>query len=143
MNCPEVIPYYNDYRQMLSQAGYSNEVIDATIDTDFLGWFKSTILSEAKISPVDSLLESLAWGPETLVRCWSIYFINGYKYHTRAYGDNKLTMNSGVSVSTCSYDNSETSFFGYVDEILEMEFPSHNKLSCVLFKCTLVVPVRG
>ncbi|CAH9125322.1 unnamed protein product [Cuscuta epithymum] len=143
MNCPEVIPYYNDYREMLSLAGYSNEVIDATIDTEFAGWFKTMILREAENSLVDSFLESLAWGPETLVRYWSIYFVNGYKYHTCAYGDNKPTMNSGVSVSTCSYDNSETSFFGYVDEILKMKFTDHNKLSCVLFKCTWVDPVRG
>ncbi|CAH9125321.1 unnamed protein product [Cuscuta epithymum] len=68
MNCPEVIPYYNDYREMLSLAGYSNEVIDATIDTEFAGWFKTMILREAENSLVDSFLESLAWGPETLVR---------------------------------------------------------------------------
>ncbi|CAH9144200.1 unnamed protein product, partial [Cuscuta epithymum] len=81
---------------------------------------------------MDPFLESLAWGPKSLVKCWYVYFVNGYKYHTRAYGNNKPTMNSGVCVPTCSYDNSETDFFGYVDEILEMKFAGANELSIVV-----------
>ncbi|CAH9136812.1 unnamed protein product [Cuscuta epithymum] len=141
MNCPEVIPFYNDFREDL--VGYSNEEIDLMIDTNFASWFRNTILNKAKYSTVDPFLESLAWGPETLVKCWSIYFVNGYKYHTRAYGNNKPTINSGVSVPTCSYDNSETIFFGYLDEILEMKLPGQKELSIVLFRCTWVDPVRG
>ncbi|CAH9111690.1 unnamed protein product [Cuscuta epithymum] len=143
VNCPEVIPYYNDFRENLSSSGYGNEDIDHFIDTDFARWFKQTILREAATGTMDPFLESLAWGPETLVKCWSVYFVNGYKYHTRAYGNNKPTMNSGVCVPTCSFDNSETDFFGYVDEILEMKFAGEKELSIVLFRCTWVDPVMG
>ena len=64
------------------------------------------------------------------VKTHNVYFVNGYKFHTVSYGENKLTMNSGVCISSDSCD-----YYGKLLEILEVKYPGLPIKSAVLFSC--------
>ncbi|XP_050222376.1 uncharacterized protein LOC126672469 [Mercurialis annua] len=54
----------------------------------------------------------LAKGPLRSVRTFKGYRVNGYKFQTQAYGEEQLTMNSGVCVKGTQYVDSENDFYG-------------------------------
>lgn len=68
--------------------------------------------------------------------------VNGYRFHTYSYGQNKSTMNSGVCVRGNNYGENELDYYGIVHEVLEVEYVGH-KNHVVLFKCHWFDPVRG
>ena len=41
----------------------------------------------------------MAHGPSRIVICYNGYFVNGFKFHTKSYGNYKNSMNSGVWVT--------------------------------------------
>jgi len=43
-------------------------------------------------------LSSLSLGPERKVKCYNMYFVNGYVFHTEEYGHERKTYNNGVCV---------------------------------------------
>jgi len=56
----------------------------------FPSWFQKKVLVNREL---DFKIRNLGLGPYTQVHCY-----NGYHFHTRAYGANKSTTNSGVCV---------------------------------------------
>ena len=68
--------------------------------------------------------------PFKKVKLYSVYFVNGYKFHTEAHSLNKSTTNSGLCVSSQGGD-----YYGKVEEILEVEYPGYPIKTTVLFKC--------
>ncbi|XP_050207500.1 uncharacterized protein LOC126656920 [Mercurialis annua] len=77
----------------------------------------------------------LAKGPLRLVRTFKRYRVNGFKFQTQAYGEEQLTMNSGVCVKGTQYVDSENDFYGFVTNIIELEYPALPMKMTVLFKC--------
>jgi len=77
----------------------------------------------------------LARGPLRVAKSWPIYFVNGYKFHTAAWGDGKTTYNSGVCVSGIGHDETTNDYYGVLKEILELEWPSQESKKLVLFYC--------
>ncbi|CAH9054116.1 unnamed protein product [Cuscuta europaea] len=136
MNCPEILPFYNEFRASLS--AFPD---DAMVDSDFALWYQQPIRYRGINDP---LLVSLSWGPFFYAKVWHSSLINDYTYHTVEYGEGRPTMNSGLCVPTIGSDNSETIFFGFLHEILELQMPSGlQELTCVLFRCTWGDPTRG
>jgi hypothetical protein len=43
-------------------------------------------------------LSSLSLSPERKVKCYNMYFVNGYVFHTEEYGHERKTYNNGVCV---------------------------------------------
>jgi len=43
-------------------------------------------------------LKDLSYGSMSYIKEWHTYFVNGYKFHTRAWTSGKKTINSGVYV---------------------------------------------
>lgn len=68
--------------------------------------------------------------PLRTVRCYPVYFINGYRFHTEAYAANKTAVNSGVCI-TGEYGD----YYGKLVEIIEIEYPALPIKRTVLFKC--------
>ncbi|KAK1393788.1 hypothetical protein POM88_012844 [Heracleum sosnowskyi] len=48
------------------------------------------------------------------------YKVNGYDFHTKAYGLNKRTTNSGVCVQGDCYNELSHAFYGELEEIIEL-----------------------
>jgi hypothetical protein len=43
-------------------------------------------------------LSSLSLGPERKVKCYNMYFVNGYVFHTKEYKHGRKTYNNDVCV---------------------------------------------
>ncbi|XP_073219440.1 uncharacterized protein [Cicer arietinum] len=69
----------------------------------------------------DPNLLSLAWGPDSIVKTWHKYYINGYKFHTKARSQGKKTINSGVYVKGVT-GGGEDDFYGVIQHIFELEY---------------------
>ncbi|RDX89432.1 hypothetical protein CR513_28836, partial [Mucuna pruriens] len=85
-------------------------------------------------------LYDLARGPLRLAKSYPIYFVNGYKFHTIAWGEGKTTYNSGVCVSGIGHDEASNDYYGVLVEILELEWPSQAPKKLVLFYCNWFDP---
>jgi len=51
----------------------------------------------------DQNIHALAWGPLRIVKTRPIYFVNGFKFHTKTHSIEKSTMNCGVCVKDTGY----------------------------------------
>ena len=88
-------------------------------------------------------LEVLAMGPTQYTRSHKGYFVNGYKFHTRSHGNGRVTDNSGVCVRGTTYNQPESDYYGWLDEVLEIEYRGTGRCVVVLFKCTWFDNVHG
>lgn len=69
------------------------------------------------------------------VNLYNGYFVNGYVFHTKTYGETRLTWNSGVNLK----GNFE--YYGVLKEVIELRYIGNN--SVVLFNCDWRDSVRG
>jgi hypothetical protein len=92
---------------------------------------------------LDQNIHALAWGPLRIVKTWPIYFVNGFKFHTKAHSIGKSTMNCGVCVKGTGYGEYENDFYGQLEEIIQIEFPGTPLKKVVLFKCEWFDPTIG
>ncbi|KAL7612956.1 hypothetical protein Lser_V15G05225 [Lactuca serriola] len=97
------------------------------VDTNFASWFEN-YARQNQIK--NKYIHDLSRRPLRTVKLYNVYFVNGYKFHTESYGANKVTMNSGVCISSDSCD-----YNGRLLEILEVEYPGLPIKSTVLFNC--------
>ncbi|CAH9107998.1 unnamed protein product, partial [Cuscuta europaea] len=68
MNCPEILPFYNEFRASLS--AFPDDAIDAMVDSDFALWYQQQIRYRGINDP---LLVSLSWGPSSYAKVWHSY----------------------------------------------------------------------
>lgn len=79
----------------------------------------------------------VADGPESMAKSWPMYFTRGYLFHTRDHGAHRKTLNYGVCVRGQNYSEApdEDDFYGYIDNIIELQYPGIVNLKIVLFYC--------
>ena len=80
-----------------------------------------------------------------MLRTWNKYFVNGYKFHTRSWSNNKKIMNSGIWVEGSYENEGSDDYYGYFDEIIEMEYSGTAHMRLIIFKCEWFdpTPQRG
>jgi hypothetical protein len=79
-------------------------------------------------------LSSLSLGPERKCKCYNRYFVNGYVFHTKEYGQGRKTDNNGVCVKGSTSSELEVDYYSRLEEVVELQY--HNKQNIVfLFKC--------
>ncbi|KAK1393458.1 DUF4216 domain-containing protein [Heracleum sosnowskyi] len=134
-NCPEVAPYIEIFIDGLrEQNPYINGAeIDKCLESNFATWFRH-YAQDASLVP-NEFVQDLASGPLRSVRSVPIYYVNGYKFHTRTYRATKSTFNSGVCIKGSNYSESSNDYFGILDEILIIEYPRFPIKRTSLFKC--------
>jgi len=82
-------------------------------------------------------LKQVARGFNQRVKSFTVYDVNGYRFHTRSYEEsrpNRKTTNTGVR----SLGTDERDYYGIVEEIYELHFPfvgTTKDLNPVVFKC--------
>ncbi|XP_050238136.1 uncharacterized protein LOC126687622 [Mercurialis annua] len=84
----------------------------------------------------------LAKGPVRLVRTFKGYHVNDFKFQTQGYGEEQLTMNSGVCLKGTQYVDNENDFYGVLTNIIELEYPALPMKTTVLFKCEWFDPTQ-
>ena len=65
-------------------------------------------------------IREIRYGPSKVARTYPAFIMNGYRFHTQQYGQNKTTMNSGVCVKENTYNENECDYYGIIEEILEL-----------------------
>jgi len=60
-------------------------------------------------------LKLLYLGPERKVHCYNEYFINGYIFHTKEYGEGRNTYNSEVCVKESTSNKFKTDYYGRLE----------------------------
>ncbi|KAL8098121.1 hypothetical protein AgCh_031042 [Apium graveolens] len=63
------------------------------------------------------------------------YKVNGYEFHTKAYGRGKRTTNTGLCVQGDSYNELSQTFYGELEEIIELSYKGRYGGYINLFKC--------
>ena len=89
----------------------------------------------------DTAIISLARGPNSCAKSWNKYFVNGYKFHTKAWSDGKKTVNCGVYVKGVS-EGGEDDFFGIIHHIYELQYLGLSN-NIPLFYCEWFDPTRN
>ena len=83
-------------------------------------------------------------GSKRVVKTYSIYFVNGYKFNTKEYGAEKLTNNTGVFVKgSDDPENHLNDFYGVLTQILQLTYFSRPAEEVFLFRCNWFSNVPG
>ena len=76
---------------------------------------------------------TLTCGPNSKTTSWNIYFVNGYKFHTKAWSDEKKTTNIDLYDKGVT-DGREDDFYDIIHHIYEFEYFGLTK-KIMLFYC--------
>jgi len=91
-------------------------------------------LQARKDAEMDAELKGLAKGFTYKVKSFTVYDVNGYRFHTRNYEQsrpNQKTTNTGVR----TLGTDERNYYDIVEEIYELNFECHKASNQVVFKC--------
>ncbi|XP_073131499.1 uncharacterized protein [Henckelia pumila] len=141
LNCEEVKPYVSIFETeiQLNNSAINSFEMDLRLQTEFSIWLKRYVQKlGANLS--DKCLKNIALGPLRKVRSYSEYFVNGFRFHTLRHGATRSTSNSGVAVKGSVNKNNEISYYGNIEEIIEVEYPGLPIKRIVLFKCAWFDP---
>ncbi|KAL1371645.1 hypothetical protein AAHE18_01G148200 [Arachis hypogaea] len=144
INCDEIKPYIEIFVDFIRQdhITLSDEQVNQFIEANFAKWFKNYVHDPLN-NVTDSNIHSLAWGPLRIVKCWPIYKVNGFKFHTRSHSSGKSTQNYGIYVKDTGYGEYENDFYGQLNEIIQVEYTGLPLKRVVLFKCEWFDPTIG
>ena len=86
----------------------------------------------------NEIQEQLAWlvmGPANSIETYQGYEINEYTFYTRAQDKKSTNQNSGVRIDATDSSGQTNSYFGYIEEIWELDC---GPLKIPLFRCQCV-----
>ena len=86
----------------------------------------------------DEIHEQLAWlarGLANSILMYQGYEINGYTFYTSAQDNKNTNQNSGVRIDSTDSSGQTNSYFGYIEEIWELDY---GPLKISLFRCQWV-----
>ncbi|XP_014660901.1 uncharacterized protein LOC101772603, partial [Setaria italica] len=129
-----VSPYIEQHRQMVASKNPTKS--DAWLTRHhmetFPSWLRQQLMGNSEIHPQ---LAWLARGPTTTIVEFQGYEINGYTFYTRAKDQKSTNQNSGVRIDAMDRNNSKESYYGFIQEIWELEY---GPLYIPLFLCNWV-----
>ena len=143
-NGNEVVPYILHHEALIKEINpkmTKNKMLKEHNKT-FLTWFKDTIFGDDNAF---EMLRKLADEPKRNVRTWRGYNINNYSFYTKSQDDKSIVQNNGVSLkaesqhfATVNNDNPHSvfmSYFGVIEEILELNYVKFIVCVCVCVFC--------
>ncbi|KAM3218874.1 hypothetical protein P3L10_023405 [Capsicum annuum] len=136
LNFEEVEPFVSMHLQRLEEEflNLSQSEIDESLEENFAIWFKGY----ARCNPIENeYLRSLAHGSLIRATSHSVYFVNGYKFHTECLGSMRSTMNSGVCISDPNFGD----YYRRIKEIIQVEYCEAPLKQTMLFKCEWFDPI--
>jgi len=83
----------------------------------------------------------LAWGPNSSVTSWNMYFVNGYKFLTNTWSEGKKIINFGAHIKGVT-EKGQDDLFGVIKHIYELEYLGLSK-KIPLFFCGLFDPTNN
>ncbi len=117
-----VEPYTDQHIKLLraTNKGHTTEWIMKENKSLFIDWLRDLDLPDGQTTD-EITMKRLACGPSTTVNSCEGYDINGYSFSTRARDSKTLTENSGVRVEAIDSPGEKQSYFGFIEEIWEID----------------------
>ncbi|XP_050238139.1 uncharacterized protein LOC126687627 [Mercurialis annua] len=141
LNCSEIEDHRKVFVAGLRERNndISETEIERVLESDFASWFEQYVKDPTVCT--NPFILSLAKGPCRKVTTYKGYYVNGFKFLTQEYGQDQLTMNSGVCVRGTEYVDGENDFYGVLTGIIELEYPALPMKQTVIFKCEWFDPM--
>lgn len=135
LNCAEIEEYVKIFVAEIkaSVPNLTDQQVDGRLESEFATWFKSYAHNSSNVD--NQIIKDVALGPLRSVTTYQVYFVNGYKFHTREHGLNRSTFNSGVCIKGSNYSDLSSDYYGILVEIVQLEYPALPIKRVVLFKC--------
>ncbi|KAK1399147.1 hypothetical protein POM88_009010 [Heracleum sosnowskyi] len=124
---------FYDGELKVKHPGITDKDIESIRAKEFAHWIKDKALAVESTIPGNVL--ALAMGPDRDQVSHNGYKVNGYDFHTKAYGLSKKTTNSGVCVLGDCYNELSHAFYGELEEIIELSYKGTYGGHINLFKC--------
>jgi hypothetical protein len=132
--------YVVDVSTFLENRLINEEDAAGCIHTEFPKWLE-TYVNEKANGVANKDIIALSHGPSTMAISWNMYFVNGYKFHTKAWSEGKKTVNCGVHVKGLT-EAGEDDYYGTIKHIFELDyFGLKNKVP--LFYCEWFDPTKN
>ncbi|KAF7821588.1 uncharacterized protein G2W53_027043 [Senna tora] len=139
-NCDDVQQYIREYEDIVNRhIGKRKWSKAKSHSNDFIEWFETRAMND----DISNFVKGLSRKPNTVVKNFSGYVINGYRFHTRMRDGRCKTQNSGVTVEaiTRSFASSKDerprkdnlTYYGEITDIIELNY--YELCKYVLFKC--------
>ncbi|KAK1361241.1 hypothetical protein POM88_045715 [Heracleum sosnowskyi] len=135
LNCEEIDEFVRLYDDELKvkHPSISDKDIQISRAKEFARWIKDKALAEGSTIPAN--VQTLALGPDMDQVSRNGYKVNGYEFHTKAYGHGKRTTNPGVCVLGDCYNELSHAFYGELEEIIELSYKGTYGGYINLFNC--------
>ncbi|KAG8497137.1 hypothetical protein CXB51_008384 [Gossypium anomalum] len=137
-------PLRNEYKQILRSRARSRRLqhreINKLFTESFHEWLSQTVWSG---KDVNDEIKWLSQGPNRVIKRYSAFLINGYRFHTKYRERMRRTQNCGVVVnsSITSYASARDSnpvegnveYYGLLTDIIELDY--YGRWKVILFRC--------
>ncbi|KAG8483202.1 hypothetical protein CXB51_022201 [Gossypium anomalum] len=134
----------NEYKQILRSRARSRRLqhreINKLFTESFHEWLSQTVSSG---KDVNDEIKWLSQGPNKVIKRYSAFLINGYRFHTKYRERMRRTQNCGVVVnsSITSYASARDSnpvegnveYYGLLTDIIELDY--YGRWKVILFRC--------
>jgi hypothetical protein len=127
-----VAPYIEEHKNIVrsKNLGQSNTMINLEHMATFDGWLQTELKN---ITIVGDQLYLLARTPSSTIMTFQVYEINGNTFYTIAQDKKSTNRNSGVHFDATGYNGKKDTYYGYIEEIWELDYGPNFKVP--LFWC--------
>jgi hypothetical protein len=132
-------PYIEEHKKILrsNNPGKHDSWIRDEHMKSFGGWLQHLI----KNNTLGDQLYLLSRSPSSTISTFQGYEINGYTFYTIAQDKKSTNQNSGVRFDATDNNGSKTTYYGYIEEIWELDYGPTFKVP--LFRCKWVKLTGG
>lgn len=146
-NCGEVDEFINEHLMSIRDKNrrLREREVQRIHSENFASWFRDHV-EELHIrgdQRITKELRALASGPAEVVKTYTGFIINGFRFHTKDLERKRKTQNSGVVLQamtnsfSSARDNNpiagDVTYYGVLNDIIELEYAIDKKV--VLFNC--------
>ncbi|MQL98432.1 hypothetical protein Taro_031143 [Colocasia esculenta] len=133
LNCIEVESYVAQFdSEVIQRCPYLTDMeVEKEREKSLASWLKYRV-EKGFIN--DQRIREISYGPSKVAHTYLSFIVNGYRFHTRQYEQNKSTMNNGVCVKGSTYNENKCDCYGIIEEILELQYLGDGN-HIFLFKC--------
>ena len=133
MICQPPILHYGNFSEFdtcMRMNGTREQDMEKARHNGYAEWVHKKVLCD---HACETYIRRAGLKPSKQVSCYEVYDINGFRFHTENYGQNKATKSSGVCIKGEWDENGgQHDYYGVLQEVIELSYDGGNKVP--LFK---------
>jgi hypothetical protein len=128
-----VAPYIEEHKNIVrsQNPGKPESWIKLEHETTFSGWLRVLLINDD--ITIEKELYLLAKSPSLIISTFQGYEINGNTFYTIAQDKKSTNQNSGVRYDAIDDNGQKDTYYGYIEEIWELDYGSNFKNMAQLF----------